>query len=133
MGFGARLIAAVAVAALAAALAATASAGTITRTFVLRWPLRNGQQTAFTKAIPVGSATVKSVSVVFPGGARVDQDPEFDYIVACAHRDPAFAKLAWLQESSTLWLTIVLEMGGCHPGPTVGGHYARVTVTVTDS
>jgi hypothetical protein len=116
-----------------AALAASASAGTVERTFSVRWPAQNGAQIAYVKPIWIGSARGRSVSVTFPGGSRVGADPGVAYVVACAHRHPAVAKLLWLQLAHVVWVSLVLETGGCSPGPTVAGTTARITVTVATS
>jgi hypothetical protein len=117
----------------AAAFAAPAGAGTVTRTFVVRWPVQKGAQVAYVKPISIGSERVQSVSATFPGGGRVGTEPGVDYVVACAHRHPAVAKLRWLKLAHVVWVSLVVEMGGCSPGPTIAGTTARVTVTVATS
>src|SRR5690348_5421094 len=106
---------------LSAAFTASARAGTVTRTFVVQWPVQKGAQVAYVKPIFIGSRRVRSVSATFPGGGRVGTEAGVDYAVACAGRQPAVAKLRWLRLAHELWVSLVLQMGGCSPGPTVAG------------
>jgi hypothetical protein len=55
-----------------------------------------------------------------------------DNIVACAHRDPAFASGTLHRAAGTIYALVVLTSGGCTPpGPSVAGTLTRVKVVLT--
>jgi hypothetical protein len=71
---------------------------------------------------------------IYINGFRVDTSftRSADYIVACAHRDPAFASGVLHRSYGTIYALVVLTSGGCTPpGPAVAGTLTRIKVVLT--
>jgi hypothetical protein len=69
---------------------------------------------------------------IYVNGSRVNSRfPGSDWIVACAHRGPAFASGTLHRATGSVYALIVLTTGECGGGPSVAGTLARVKVVIT--
>jgi hypothetical protein len=108
-------------------------ARTVVRTWTVRWPARHRSR-YWVLQMPEPLAGARS-GHIYVNGFQVDA-PTFakstDNIVACAHRDPAFASGTLHRAFGTIYALVILTSGGCvQPGPSVAGTLTRVKVVLT--
>jgi hypothetical protein len=109
-----------------------ASVKTVTRTWTVRWPARAHQSRYWVLTMPEPSRGARS-GHIYVNGFAIDSTfaRSADNIVACAHRDPAFASGTLHRATGTIYALVVLTSGGCvPPGPAVAGTLTRVKVVL---
>jgi hypothetical protein len=104
---------------------------TITRTWFVRWPAPNrSRYWVLQMPEPLNGARSGHIYI---NGFQIDTTfaRSTDYIVACAHRGPAFASGTLHRATGTIYALVVLTGGDClPPGPSVAGTLTRVKVVL---
>jgi hypothetical protein len=105
----------------------------VVHTWRIRWPAKHRSR-YWVLQMPEPAAGARS-GHIYVNGFQVDA-PTFarsaDNIVACAHRDPAFASGTLHRAVGTIYALVVLTSGGCvPPGPSVAGTVTKVKVSLT--
>jgi len=107
-------------------------ARTVVRTWLVRWPAKHRSR-YWVLQMPEPLAGARS-GHIYINGFQVDTSftKSADFIVACAHRDPAFASGTLHLAAGTIYTLVVLTSGGCTPpGASVAGTLTRVKVVLT--
>jgi hypothetical protein len=131
--FAVALLAGVAVSIPAAHAQRATGSKTLVRTWYVRWPTVDHSRSWVLKfQEPFG---VLKSGHIYVGGYSVDLRANFpeatDWIVACAHRGPAFASGTLHAAAGSIYALVVLSSGECAGGPKVAGTLQRVKVSVT--
>lgn len=128
----AAIVVAVAVSIPAAHAHRASSSKTIVRTWYVRWPASANRSRYRVLTLKEPFGFVRS-GHVYVNGFRVDSSflRPSDWIVACAHRGPAFASATLHRANGTIYALVVLTTGECASGPSVAGKLARVKVVIT--
>jgi hypothetical protein len=127
----AAMVAVVAVSISTAKAEQASSSKTIVRTWSLRWPATPDRSRYRVLSVPEPIGTIQR-GLIYVNGSRVNSRfPGSDWIVACAHRGPAFASGTLHRPTGTVYALVVLTTGECLGGPSVAGTLARVKVVIT--
>ena len=102
----------------------------VTRTWFLRWPAVAHRSRYWVLQLPEPHGSVKRGFIYLNGSKISTTFPGFDFIVACAAREPAYASGTLHRAVGRIYALVVLTTGGCSPGPSVAGKLARVKVVV---
>jgi len=107
------------------------STKTIVRTWSVRWPATTNRSRYWVLPFPEPSGAIERGRIYVNGSRGDTRFPGYDFIVACAHRVPAFASGTLHLATGTIYAFVVLTTGECVGGPSVAGKLARVKVVVT--
>lgn len=110
-----------------------AGSKTLVRTWSIRWPARAHQSRYSVLPFQEPSGIVRR-GHIYVNGFQVDTtfSRSADFIVACAHRDPAFASGTLHRATGAIYALVVLTTGGCiPPGPSVAGTRTGVKAIIT--
>jgi hypothetical protein len=105
---------------------------TVSRTSYVRWPAVPGRSRYSVLRFTEPNGNIRRGDVYVNGSRVTSPFPSpYDYIVACAHRVPAFASGTLLRATGSVYALVVLTTGECVDGPKVAGMLQRVKVVVT--